>query len=389
MARSKKELMRVCKEFFNVNNIVEIRELGGGHINETYEIIFKDYKYILQQLNAKVFYSPLGVANNIRLITEHIKKKVRYEGKNPKRAVLSLVKTRYDQDIAIVDEEYWRCFEFIDGGKAYDLVPSAEVFYEVGRAIGNFQRLLSDFHTRLLDDPIKNFHDTPKRYKGFLRVIKIDEYNRVSECQEEIKFIQEREQILDKITKSLEEKNIPRRVTHNDTKCSNVMIDEETGEYLCLIDFDTVMKGSLVYDYGDALRFGASTALEDEIDLTKVGINLDYFRAFTEGFLIEMKPDDNNVSQSNKPICKEEINLLYEGYHIITLELAMRFLQDYIIGDKYFRTKSDRPKHNLERARNQIKLVQEIEKNEKRIKEIINECLAKLGYNKDNFIEIK
>lgn len=387
MARSKEYLMRVCKEFFNTKNIVEIRELGGGHINETYEVLFKDYKYVLQQLNAKVFYSPLGVMNNIRLITDHIKKKVVYEGKNPKRSVLTLIKTRYDQDIAIVDDEYWRCVEFIDGGTGYDLVPSAEVFYEVGRAVGNFQNLLSDFHTRLLDDPIKNFHDTPKRFKGFVRAVKVDEFNRAAECEEEIKFITSREEGLNKITSSLEEKIIPRRVTHNDTKCSNVMIDNITGEYLCLIDFDTVMKGSLVYDYGDALRFGASTALEDETDLDKVGINFEYFKSFTEGFLLEMKPK-NNGKEETKPISKEEIDLLYDGYRIITLELALRFLQDYIIGDKYFRIKEGRPKHNLERARNQIKLVSEIEKNEIKLKEIINECLEKLGYDKSTFIKL-
>jgi hypothetical protein len=379
--------MRVCKEFFNVEKIIEIRELGGGHINETYEVIFKDYRYVLQQLNSVVFFSPLGVMNNIRLVTDHIKKKVVYEGKNPKRAVLTLIKTRFDQDIAIVDNEYWRCVEYIDGGVGYDLVPDAKTFYEVGRAVGNFQNLLSDFHTRLIDDPIKNFHDTPKRYENFLRVIKVDEFSRVSECEEEINYIKQRKSTLNVITSKLEDKSIPRRVTHNDTKSSNVMIDEKTGEYLCLIDFDTVMKGSLVYDYGDALRFGASTALEDETDLNKVGINFEYFEAFTEGFLLEMKPDITSGKVYEKPISKEEINLLYEGYYIITLELAMRFLEDYLMGDIYFRIKEGRPKHNLERARNQLKLVNEIEKNEKKLKDIINSCLIKLGYEEVNLIK--
>ena len=387
MGRSKEYLMRVCKEFFNVDKIIEIRELGGGHINETYEVIFKDYRYVLQQLNSAVFFSPLGVMNNIRLVTDHIKKKVVYEGKNPKRAVLTLIKTRFDQDIAIVDNEYWRCVEYIDGGVGYDLVPDAKTFYEVGRAVGNFQNLLSDFHTRLIDDPIKNFHDTPKRYENFLRVIKVDEFDRVSECEEEINYIKQRESSLNVITSKLEDKSIPRRVTHNDTKSSNVMIDEKTGEYLCLIDFDTVMKGSLVYDYGDALRFGASTALEDETDLNKVGVNFEYFKSFTEGFLLEMKPDITSGKVYEKPISKEEINLLYEGYYIITLELAMRFLEDYLMGDKYFRIKEGRPKHNLERARNQLKLVNEIEKNEKKLKDIINSCLIKLGYEEDNLIK--
>ena len=200
MARSKEYLMRVCKEFFNVEKIIEIRELSGGHINETYEVIFKDYRYVLQQLNSVVFFSPLGVMNNIRLVTDHIKKKVVYEGKNPKRSVLTLIKTRYDQDIAIVDNEYWRCVEYIDGGVGYDLVPDAKTFYEVGRAVGNFQNLLSDFHTRLIDDPIKNFHDTPKRYENFLRVIKVDEFSRVSECEKEIKmYIGDELQVMPKV----------------------------------------------------------------------------------------------------------------------------------------------------------------------------------------------
>lgn len=385
MRRTKEYMLRVCKEFFNVDNIIEIKEMTGGHINETYEVIFKEYRYVLQQLNDKVFYSPLGVMNNIRLITDHIRKKVVYEGKNPNRAVLTLIKTRYDQDVAIVDDEYWRCMEFIEGGAGYNKVPNAEVFYQIGRAIGNFQNLLSDFHTRVLDDPIKHFHDTPRRYEKFLDVIKIDDLKKVKECKKEIEFIKSRKDTLDVITKKLETTEIPRRVTHNDTKSSNIMIDQKTGEYLCLIDFDTVMKGSLVYDYGDALRFGASTALEDEVDLDKVGIDLDLFKSFTKGFLLELKPSKNQVL---KPICKEEIKLLYDGYRIITLELGMRFLMDYLDNDVYFRIDPSRPKHNLERARNQLKLVSEIEKHEKVLKQIINELLVELGYDKENLIEI-
>lgn len=388
MRRSIEYIKKVCKEFFNVDNIIDIKELTGGHINETYEICFEKCRYVLQQLNSYVYYSPQGVMNNTRLIIDHITKKVIYEGKDPRRSVLTLIKTRYDQDIAIVDDEYWRCTEFIEDGIGYDKVPNADVFYQIGRAVGNFQELLSDFHTRILDDTIKHFHDTPYRYNYFLRKIKLDECNRVKECKKEIKFVKDRAKVMDTITSRLEQRIIPRRVTHNDTKSSNVMLDKKTGEFLCLIDLDTVMKGSLLYDYGDALRFGASTALEDEVDLSKVGIDLDLFRAFTEGFLLEMKPKENEENPI-KQISKEEIRLLYEGYHIITLELAMRFLTDYLQGDRYFRIDPTRPKHNLERARNQFKLVYEIEKNEKVLKQIINEILIKLDYDKDNLIEIK
>lgn len=389
MRRSEEYLYRVCKEYFNVDNIREIKELSGGHINETYEIIFDDCKYVLQQLNSSVFYSPQGVINNTRLITDHIRKKVIYEGKDPRRSVMSLVKTRYDQDIAIVDDEYWRCTEFIENGISYNQVPNKEVFYEIGRAVGNFQDLLSDFHTRLIDDPIKHFHDTWYRYQGFRRVVALDEVGRVHECKKEIKFINKRKNKLNIITSKIEAREIPRRVTHNDTKSSNVMLDKDTGEYLCLIDLDTVMKGSLLYDYGDAIRFGASTALEDETDLDKVGIDFELFESFTEGFLLEMKPKENElIENSTKPISKEEIRLLYEGYHIITIELAMRFLVDYLLGDIYFRIDKKRPQHNLERARNQMKLVTEIEANEKKLKEIINKILIKLEYDPDNLIQI-
>lgn len=388
MRRSIEYLYRVCKEYFNTENIESIREMTGGHINETYEVCFKDYRYVLQQINANVFYSPIGVMNNIRLITDHIRKKIVYAGKNPNRSVLTLIKTRYDQDLAIVDDEYWRCMEFIEGGVGYNKVPNADVFYQIGRGVGNFQDLLSDFHTRLLDDPIKNFHNTPRRYVHLTRAIKLDEYDRVKECKKEINFIKKRKDGLDIITSKIENGTIPRRVTHNDTKSSNIMLDEKTGEFLCLIDFDTVMKGSLLYDYGDALRFGASTAEEDETNLDIVCIDLELFEAFTKGFLLELKPSINDIKTLNKSITKEEIELLYEGFRIITFELGMRFLTDYLSGDKYFRTNKDRPRHNLERAKNQLKLVKEIEDNEVNIKQIINKLLIELQYEEEYLINI-
>lgn len=389
MKKSNEELYNICKEFFNPDNIVEIKELTGGHINETYEIDFKDCRYVLQKLNSHVFQSPIGVMNNTRLITDHIRKKIVYNGKDPRRAVINIVKTKYDQDVALVGDEYWRCVEFIEGSVGYSKVESPAVFYQMGRAVGDFQNMLSDFHSRLIDDPIKHFHDTQYRYANFLNVIKLNPNKRNKECEKEIDFIKRRSTDFGIITDKINNKSIPRRVTHNDTKSSNIMLDEKTGEFLCMIDLDTVMRGSLVFDYGDALRFGASIALEDEVDLSKVKIDLQLIKAFTKGFLQElkspyMKTDDARI----KRITKEEIALLYDGYRIITIELAMRFLIDYLEGDHYFNCDPSRPKHNLERARNQIKVVKEIEANEKNIKNIINECLNDLEYDKDFFVEI-
>ena len=375
--RSIESLFRVLKEFFDVDNILDISEIKTGHINSTYLVEFPDCRYILQLLNSNVFPSPFGVMNNVNLITEHIKKRVVYEGRNLQKSVLNFVKTRYDQTLALVDGEYWRCMEFVEGGKTYEAIENEDMFEEAGKAVGDFQYLLHDFHTRLLDDTIKHFHDTSYRYERFKELLKENQDNpRVAECKKEIQFVKKHRSIMDYITSRIENKTFPRRVCHNDTKMSNIMIDENTGKFMCLIDLDTVMKGSLLYDYGDALRMGASTAAEDDPDLSHVGIDLNLVDAFTRGFLYETRPRNNTVYITNA-----EIDSLYYGYLIITLELGMRFLHDYIDNDKYFRIDMDRPKHNLERARNQLKLVEDIEKHKDDIEAIIKKNKEKIGFN--------
>lgn len=309
--------------------------------------------------------------HNIKEVTEYIKKKLIYEGRDPNRATLNIVTSRLGQDLAIYKNRYWRCMQYINGSKTYEIIESEEMFYEVGKAVGEFQFLLSDFHTRILDDTIRHFHDTPYRYEKFLDVIKLDRCNRVQECQEEIEFMHKHSVFFANITSKLEKKIIPYRVTHNDTKLSNVLLDEKTGKALCLIDLDTVMKGSILFDYGDALRIGASIVAEDEVDLKKVKISLKLIDQFTRGFLSEVKGI----------IWPAEVKALYDGYLIITCEIAMRFLHDYLDGDTYFRI--NREKHNLERARNQIKLVKEIESKEKEIKVLINQALKDLNYEKE------
>ena len=304
--------------------------------------------------------------NNTRLIVDHIRKKCIYRGYNAHKTVLNFIKTKYNQDLAIIDNEYWRCSEYIENSYSLEKVNNIMDFHQIGKAIGNFQDLLSDFPTKLLDDSIKHFHDTPYRYNNFLEIVKLDKYDRVKEALEEIAFIQKRASRLGIIMNLLKEGKIPSRVTHNDTKASNVLLDKNTNEFLCLIDLDTVMKGSLLFDYGDALRFGASVTSEDDEALERVDIDLKWVRFFTKGFFEEL--DMNNIT-------KEEINHLYDGLWVITIELAMRFLHDYLDGDHYFRV--TKAHHNLIRAKNQLQLLRKIEEKEASIKAIINEVLEK------------
>ena len=366
-------LYSVASEFVNPKKIIEIREINTGHVNDTFLVVMPESEYILQRINTNVFSSPFGMMHNIKEVTEFIRKKVIYEGNNPSRAVLNIVKTKYNQDLAIKKDKYYRMLEFISNSMTFDVIPSKELFSEMGRAVGNFQKLIQGFPPHVLDETIQHFHDTPYRYKQLLMSIKINHQNRKEEVRKEIDFFINNEKLYNIITKKLKNKSIPSRVTHNDTKPSNVLFDKKTNKALCMIDLDTVMKGSIVYDYGDALRIGASNAREDEKNIENVTINLDYFKAFTLAFLKEVK----------EVITTCEVELLFYGYLIMTIEVAMRFLTDYLNGDIYFKTNYD--KHNLVRARNQIKICEEIIRMENKIKEIINECLLELEFSKKYF----
>lgn len=366
-------LQQVVSEYFNVSKVKMVKPFGNGLIHQTYKVVFDDIQYILQQINHYVFQSPIGVMYNIDLITEHIRKKVIYEGKNYRYSTLTLVKTKLGQNFVIVDDTYWRCYTWIDGC-TYDTPSSPDIFYEAGLTVGQFQELLEDFPSKLLSDNIPHFHDTPYRYTQFLNAVKIDACQRVEECQTEIHYLMSQADQMNYIVDALEAKKIPRRVVHNDTKLNNIMFSKDGQKALCLIDLDTVMKGSLVYDYGDALRLGASCAKEDDPDISKVKINLDLVYAFTKGFLTA-------VQQVITPL---EIDLLFCGYFTITLELGMRFLTDYINGDVYFTLSKqqllERPKINLERARNQLQLAREIKNNEKKLRGLIQQVLLELNY---------
>lgn len=367
----KEHLLKVCKEFVDVSKIVEISELKGGHINESYLITMPEVEYTLQKINTHVFRSPYGMMHNIQEVTDFIRKKIVYTGLNPQRGVLNIVLTRYDQTLAIIEDEYWRCTQFINNATAYERLDDPEMFYEMGRIVGDFQGLLDGFHTRILEDTIPHFHDTAYRYDHFLQIVKLDSCDRVKEVKEEIAKIKNFSPCFSYINKLIEDKEIPRRVTHNDTKPSNVLFDSKTKKAICLIDLDTVMKGSILFDYGDALRGGASTANEDEKDLSKVTVDLRMVEAFTKGMLAEMKGI----------ITPKEVANLFYAYALMTMELGMRFLDDYLDGDKYFKTSY--PTHNLDRAKNQLKLFDEIIDKRKEIFDIINNIVIELGFDKE------
>lgn len=359
-------LSKVIAEYFDATKIKEIIELKGGHINSTYLIKMEETEYILQKINHHVFPSPYGMMHNIMEVTDYIRKKLVYNGLDPDRHTLNIQKTTYGQILCIRDDTYWRCMRYIGDAIAYDKAESADIMYEIGCAVGNFQNLLDGFHTRILDEIIPHFHDTLNRYKNLCTVLKFDEHDRAKDCADLIKYVHKNRKQYDLITDAIRTKKIPRRVAHNDTKPSNILIDEKTKKQLCLIDLDTVMRGSVLFDFGDALRIGASTCAEDERDLTKVGVNFEYFRAFVKGFL------EYSISY----LKQEEIDMLVDGFYLITLECGMRFLTDYIDGDTYF--KISYPDHNLVRAKCQITFAKEIDKHRAELRQIIDETLEEL-----------
>lgn len=353
---------------FNIEgDIINSEEYGHGHINKTYLVTTtKGKKYILQQINTKVFKRPHDVMENIELVTNHIRNKESNNGHDCTRCSLEIISTKRGGTFVKVRNGYWRCYNFILGARTYEQIVEPIQFYEVGKAIGKFQLHLSDFPIERLNITIPDFHNTPKRYETFLMVAGIDAYDRGLDVFNEMKFICDRQDDMKIIEEGLKNQTIPLRVTHNDTKLNNVMIDESTNEGICVIDLDTVMPGSILYDFGDAIRVGASTAVEDEVDLSKINIDYQLFELFTKGFLEVVYP----------LLTEAELENLVISAKIITLECGMRFLTDYLDGDNYFTTHYE--EHNLNRARAQFKFVTEIEKNYDKLQDIVNNIIANL-----------
>lgn len=339
-------------EHFKTSGILKSCEpYGNGHINDTYSAAYKtdngEKRYILQAVNTDVFKEPDKLMSNIEKVTAFLREKGCGE-----RETLSLVKTRdgkaYYTDS---DNNCWRMYDFIENSICLELPESNEDFYQCAVAFGRFQKFLDDFPVNELYETIPDFHNTPKRFADFIAAVERDALGRAKNVQGEIEFIKARSSFYSVLIDSEKQGLLPLRVSHNDTKSNNVMLDKATRKALCVIDLDTVMPGYSVTDFGDSIRFGASTAAEDEKDLSKVHFSLEKFKTYAAGYL-----DGCGGMLKNS-----EIMLLPEGAKMMTIECGMRFLADYLDGDTYFKTAY--AEHNLVRCRTQLKLVSEMEEN--------------------------
>ncbi len=369
------DIKTILPQFQFRGKYVRVREITSGNVNITYYLEYRDgadtFLYILQHINTYVFKNPHEVMSNIAAVTDHLRANLLKNNEPTDRRVLELIKTR-DGHVLYQDEdgEMWRAYTFIDKAAALDIVESPEQMEEIGRGFGNFQKLLFDFPAERLYDSIPNFHHTTKRFYAFVRAVDQDKAGRVRFLEDEIEFMFEHRRMMGKIVRMLESGHLPLRVTHNDTKANNVLLDDETGRAICVIDLDTVMPGSSLYDYGDAIRYGASTAAEDEPDTAKIGLDMAKVKAFTRGF----------IEETSGFLTDEELRQLPLGVKVITCELALRFLTDYIDGDLYFKVNS--PDHNLIRARAQIALLKDVERHEAEMQAMCDRYLER--YKKIN-----
>ncbi len=327
---------------------LNISPYGDGHINDTF-VADSTPRYILQRINTNVFKNPDELMENIESVTEHLRTKIIENGGNPKRETMRVVRTVDDKLYYRADNgNCYRVYYFITDTVSLNLPENPKQFENSAKAFGKFQNMLADFDASTLHETIENFHHTPKRIEALKEALQNDAVGRRAEIEDIYNGYMQFEEDAKRIQQGLDDGSIPLRVTHNDTKLNNVLFDKDTGEGICVIDLDTVMPGSLLFDFGDSLRFGASTAEEDEANLDKVTFDLEYFESYTKGFLSEL----------GSKITKPELDLLPLSALILTFECGIRFLTDYLNGDTYF--KIHYPEQNLVRAKNHLKLCQDI-----------------------------
>ena len=336
---------QVLQQFCLDGTPISCEPLGNGHINRTFRVVCDNRKaYTLQRINRVAFRHPEELIENIDAVSRFIdRKQIGLE-------CIRLCRAKDGRKYCIDDQgEFWRAYNFISGGISLDMPRDRNDFYQAAVAFGKFQQALADFPAATLHETIPHFHDTEDRLNQLRASVEADACGRVRVVGPELTFIFSREQELGTLCRMLRSGALPLRVTHNDTKLNNVLLDEQTGRARSVLDLDTVMPGLSAYDFGDAVRFGASSAAEDETDLSKVFLRLDMYRAYLEGYL----------DACGHALTENEINVLPLGAKIITIELGMRFLKDYLDGDVYF--KIDRPTQNLDRCRAQLRLAADME----------------------------
>jgi hypothetical protein len=353
------QLLAISSQFQIYGDLLHAEPCKIGHINETYIAAYNQggvhVRYVHQKLNTNVFKDPDAVMSNIERVTSHQRRRLAEQGvRDVSRRTLTVIPTRTGQFFLRNGAgECWRTFAFVERARTFEAVESTSQAYEAGKAFGRFQSLLVDLPGPRLAETIPHFHNTRRRFTALQKAIEDDKFNRAKEAAAEIKFALKQEKIVDVILHGLAKGRIPERITHNDTKFNNVMLDVETGKAMCVVDLDTVMPGCVLYDFGDMVRTTTSPTVEDELDLSKVQMGMPMFKALARGY----------IEAAGAFLTKEERALIAFSGKLITFTIGIRFLTDFLSGDTYFRV--HRPHHNLDRCRTQFKLVESIEKQEK------------------------
>lgn len=344
-------ITEVASHYDIEGRMVSAARIGNGHINDTFRVIFakgsETQSYTFQKVNDFVFSKPSVIMDNIKVVSDYINEKYG-EKSHAANMVLRFLYTKDGSNYYNSAEHgFWRVSVYREAD-TYESITDSKVLYNTGYAFGRFQDILSGLDASRLTETIPDFHNTRKRTEAFFAGVERDAANRVAECAEEIKFFEKNRNNFSRLVELHECGILPYRVTHNDTKFNNILIDKNTGNPLCVLDLDTVMPGLVAYDFGDAVRGGANNTAEDEKDLSKVGLNFEYYEQFTRGYITAVKPF----------LTVSEKDSLALSAMTIAYELASRFMLDYLDGDKYFKIHYDT--HNLDRARCQIRLCEDM-----------------------------
>ena len=343
-------LSKVLSHFGIRGSVQAVHYIKTGHINQTYQVTVSGKNYAIQRINTYVFPDAAAVMENILSVTEHLRKKVVARGGDPLREVLHYYPGENGKGYWTDDDgKCWRVYDFIGDAVSYNIASDLQILTDAGFAFGDFQKQLSDFDGATLNETIVNFHNTRQRYVNLEEGIRRNASGRLENVSEEVEFFLSRAKEACRLVEQIDRGELPLRVTHNDTKFNNILIDEESKKPLCVIDLDTIMPGLAAYDFGDAIRFCANSAAEDEKDLSKVHFCMDKFEAFAKGF----------IGGADGFFTRAELDSMVWGCIIMTLECGSRFLLDYIDGDKYFHV--DYPEHNLDRSHTQMRLAEEME----------------------------
>jgi len=362
---TKHDLAEIVKHFWFEGNFLGADPYGFGHINDTYAACFQVddtvRRYVLQRINHNVFKNPEELMRNIEAVTTHLRNKIVATGGNSERETLNLIptvggETFYRSPLG----NYWRGYTFIEDAQTYEVAEDLDHVYRAAWAFGRFQQMLSDFPADRLYETIPNFHHTATRFQAFVAAVERDVKNRASSVRSEIEFVEKRVGDTSVLVNLLDRGKLPERVTHNDTKFNNVMIDDETGSGICVIDLDTVMPGLALYDFGDMVRSGTNPAAEDEQDLSTVRMDVEIFDRVAKGYL----------DAAREFLTPTEVDYLPFSGKLMTFENGMRFLTDHLSGDVYF--KIHRENHNLDRCRTQFKMVADMEEKQGQMESIVD-----------------